>query len=222
MAVNELGMELQSYTLLEEGEHDAVIFGVINIGLQPIEFEKEQKAPGTFIRLVMELPSILDDEGKPATVQKKIRLTSNVEKGNYAKLLVAIGEKVNKNNINDYLSSAALLGFLGKPIVAKVSHFNTDDGKRNMVQELTKLDPRLPQPKGTRETFYFNPFKPDLDVFKKDLTAFAQKEVMGALNATNFPPELHEVYASIQEDRAKEKAGRTAKGVTKTDTSAIE
>ncbi len=82
MAINELGMELQTYSLLEEGEHDAVIFGVINIGLHPIEFEKEQKAPGTFIRLLLEIPSILDEEGKPSVVQKKIRLTSNVEKGN--------------------------------------------------------------------------------------------------------------------------------------------
>lgn len=223
MAINELGMEIKEYTLLDEKEHDAVIFGIINLGLQEgKEYDGKATAAKTAIRLILELPSEVNEEGEAATVQKKINITGNVEKGNYAKLLIALGEKVNKNNINSYLSPAALQGLLGKSVVAKVEHFETTDGKRNMVSELTKLDPRLPQPKGTRHTFFFNPFKPDLEVFKNDLTSYGQKEVMAALNSDNFPAELHEAWAEIQENQAKEKAGKVAKGVTRTNTSSIE
>lgn len=224
MAINELGMEIKEYKLLDEKEYDAVIFGVVNVGLHAIEYEGEQKAPGTFVRLVLEIPSEVDEEGNVSTVQKKIRLTNNIEKGNYAKLLVALGEKVNKNNINSYLSNDALKSLLGKVVTVKLEHFETKDGARNTVRELGKLDSRLPQPKGTREHFFFTPYgaSPDIDVFKKDVTPFTQKEIMSSLNSDHFDKSLHEVYASLQEDYEKEKAGATAKGAKKTNTSAIE
>ena len=220
MAINELGMELKQYNLLDEGDYDAVIFGVINLGLQTVEFQGEVKQPATFIRLILEIPSITDSEGNSATIQKKVKLTSSVDKGNYAKLLVALGEKVTTANISNYLTPAALQGLLGKTASVKIEHFNTADGKRNMVQDISRLDPRLPQPKGTKKHFFFNPFNPDLDVFKDDVTIYGKKEIMGALNSSNFPKELHAAWVEVQEQ--KESNTTTSKGVTKTNTSAIE
>lgn len=224
MAINELGMEIKEYKLLDEGEHDAVIFGVVNVGLHPIEWEGEQKNPGTFIRLVLEIPSIVSEDGSVATVQKKIRLTNNAEKGNYAKLLTDLGEKVTKNNINSYLSNDALKKLLGRAVTVRLEHYETKDGARNTVKELGKLDPRLPQPVGTRELFFFTPYgaSPDIEVFKKEITPFTQKEIMSSLNSDHFDKSLHEAYAEISENYEKEKAGATAKGAKKTNTSAIE
>ncbi len=224
MAINELGMEIKEYNLLEEKEYDAVIFGVVNVGLHPIEYQGEVKSPGTFVRLVLEIPSEKDSDGNVATVQKKIRLTNNVEKGNYAKLLTMLGEKVTKNNINSYLSNDALKSLLGKAVVVKLEHFESDSGTRNSLSEMSRLDPRLPQPVGTREHFFFTPYgaSPDIEVFKKDVTPFTQKEIMSSLNSDHFDKSLHAAYAELQENYEKEKAGSTAKGVKKTNTSAIE
>jgi hypothetical protein len=227
VAINELGMELKEYKLIEEGDYDAVIFGVINLGLQKVEYKDEVKSPATFIRLILEIPSIVNEKGEPATIQKKVKLTASVDKGNYAKLLLALGYKVDKSSIGKYLSIDGLKGLIGKSVVAKIAHFNTSDGKRNMVQELVKLDPRLPQPVGTKKQFLFNPFSPDLDIFKNDVTSYGQDEIMKALNAANFPKELHEAYAASLEAREAKKAGRDTgnsrtSGAIATDTSAIE
>lgn len=213
--LNELGMEIKEYNLLDEGTYDAVIIGVVNTGLHPVKFKGEKKMPASYIRVVLEIPAITNDEGESATVQKRIKLTSHVEKGKFAEVLKALGEKVDKNTIMGYLTHKGLEKLLGKTCTITIDHFETDKGKRNAVGNISRLDPRLEQPKASRKLFCFNPFKPDIAVFKNDVTAFTQKEVMTALNSDNYPPELHEAWAEIQEtDKATSSLS--------SDTSAIE
>lgn len=221
---NDLGIPVSSggYELLPAGEYDAVIHGIINIGLRPVEFQGEKKAPAVFIKLILELPDKLRDDGVSTVVSKKIKLTNSVDKGNYAKLLTTLGEKVSKANINSYLTSDALKALLGKSAIVVVDHWQSDDGVKATVRELLKLDPRLPQPQATRDTFFFNPLAPDLAVFKDTLTYYTKKEIMEALNADNFPPELHAAWAEEQEKQAAKEKNRVANGAVKTDTSAIE
>lgn len=45
---------------------------------------------------------------------------------------------------------------------------------------------------------------------------------MEALNADNFPAELHAAWAEAQEKRASEERNRVSGGAIKTDTSSIE
>lgn len=221
---NDLGIPVSSgnFELLPTGEYDAVIHGIINLGLRPVEFQGEVKAPAVFIKLVLELPDKVREDGMTTVVSKKIKLTNSVDKGNYAKLLTTLGEKVTKANMNSYLSSNALKALLGKSVIVTVDHWQSDDGVKATVRELLKLDPRLPQPKATRETFFFNPLAPDLAVFKDILTYYTKKEVMEALNASNFPAELHAAWAEEQEKKALADKNRVASGAVKTDTSAIE
>lgn len=221
--VNDLGIvESNGYELLEAKDHDAVVHGIVNLGLRPVEFQGEKKNPAVFIKVILELPDVIREDNETAVIGKKVKLTNSVDKGNYAKLLTAFGEKVTKINMSSYLNSEALKKLLGKPIIARIDHWESEEGTRAAVRELVKLDPRLPQPQATRATFFFNPLAPDLEVFKNTLTYFTQKEIMEALNADSFPKELHLEWVKIQEDKAKDASAKLDKNVKTTDTSAIE
>lgn len=191
----------KTYPLLEEKDYDAVVHGIVILGRHPVEFQGQKKEPQVFMRVILELPDVVRDDGTTATTGKKIKITSSVDKGNFAKFLQTLGLKVTEDNIRQYFSNEAQKSLLGKAVVASVAQWEKDGVRAASIREFAKLDPRLPQPKGVRGTFYFNPLSPDLKVFRENLTFRTQQEVMSALNANQFPRELHEAWAEIQIER---------------------
>lgn len=200
---NELGVPESGnrYEVLEGKDYDAVVHGIVSLGLQPVEYKGEKKQPQVFLRVIVELPDVVREDGTTATTGKRIKVTDSVDKGNFAKFLLALGEKVTESNIRSYFSSEALKSLLGRYVVASVEQWESDTGTAASIKEFIKFHPNAPKPMPKRETFYFNPLTPDLKVFENNLSYRTQKDVMSALNANNFPPQLHELWEKIQVER---------------------
>jgi hypothetical protein len=197
----ERGMNTK-YTPLDSGDYDAVVHGIVSLGLNPDVYEGVQKTPKVFLRVIVELPDQLREDGTTITTSRKIKVSNSVDLGNWAKFLTALGEKVTEQNIKSYSSRDKLEDLLGKSVVAVVDQWESDTGLTASIKEFRKLDPRLPQPKAVRETFFFNPLSPDLKIFKENLTFRTKQEVMSALNANQFPAELHQAWKEAQADNA--------------------
>ena len=203
MSVNDMGFAAQvEYKTLAEGDYDAIIHGVVGLGLNPVEFQGEQKAPAVFIKIIYEIPSEVRGDGLSTVIGQKLKLSGNDKSNCYKFLTTLFGTAINKNTAVGYLNSAGLQNLLGKTLSITINHFNKDGKDIAYVGGTTKLDPRLPQPVATREAFFFNPLLPDLNVFKNTITYSTQEQIMGALNAKQFPRELHEEWVSIQENKA--------------------
>lgn len=209
-----------NYKALEQGEYDAVVHGIVSLGLRPDEFTNEsgvteKKDPKIYLRVIFEIPDKLRDDGTTTTTSKSIKLTKDPVKGNWGKFLTALGERVDKDNIDHYKSKEKLNSLLGKSVVVDVAEWKNGEG--SSIAAFRKLDPRLPQPKATRETFFFNPLSPDLKMFRENLTFKTKQEVMSALNANQFPRELHEAWAEVQIEREnKQQDNKTQPKATET------
>jgi hypothetical protein len=205
---NDLGVTStggKSYPVLEAKDYDAVVHGIVSLGRHPVEYQGTKKEPQVFLRIIVELPEVVREDGTTATTGKKIKVTNSVDKGNFAKFLTALGEKVTEANIESYFSNNAQKGLLGKAVVVTVEQWESDTGTAASIKEFTKLDPRLPKPQAKRETFFFNPLSPDLKVFKENLTFRTKQEVMSALNANQFPAELHQAWKEAQAENEQKK-----------------
>lgn len=192
------------FSILEAKDYDAVVHGIIHLGRQNREpFQGKPRKPANMIRVVFELPGELrSNDGLPVVIAKKIPLSDSVEKGNFAKFLVALGEKPTSTNILQYMLKEGLAKLLGKSAVVTVGHFEGDKGETAYVDEITKLDPRLPQPKPVRETFLFHPRQPDMRIFKDILTFWCKQDIMSAVDSDQFPKELHGAWVAAQEAEA--------------------
>ena len=202
-----------NYKALEQGEYDAVVHGIVSLGLRPDEFTNEagaveKKDPKIYLRVIFEIPGKLRDDGTTVTTSKSIKLTRDPVKGNWGKFLTSLGERVDKDSIDHYKSKEKLNGLLGKSVVVDVAEWKNGEG--SSIATFRKLDPRLPQPKATRGVFFFNPLSPDLKIFRENLTFKTQQEVMSALNANQFPRELHEAWAEAQVARENEQQDNKA------------
>lgn len=202
---NDLGFtEKGGYEPTAVGDYDAVIHGIINLGLNPVEFQGQKKDPSVFIKLIYEIPSLIRNDEQTAVIGQRMKLSTNDKSRCYEFLSTVYGAAFNKKNVVGYLNGDGLRALLGKTVSLTVSHFEKDDKNIAYVEKVARLDPRLPQPVPTRELFFFNPLSPDLEVFKNVLTYNTQKQVMEALNANSFPADLHTAWVAIQEDKASD------------------
>lgn len=205
---NEFGYTKGSYEPLKVGKYDAVLHAIIGLGRQKGGMYKgKQKPPVIKLKFVFELPGSLrkteDDEEVTDVIGKNVNISDNVERGGFAAMLKALGENPTSTNITKYMTKAALEKLLGKKVVLSIDHFETEDGDRPYVKEVFELDPRIqPQPEATKKFLYFNPRTPDLEAFKNTITPYTRKIMMEALDADQFPKELHEAYAVIKEQEA--------------------
>lgn len=201
-----------NYPVLASGDYDGVVHGLIYLGTQKrTPWEGKARLPVQQFKVIFELPeSLREDETKlPNVISKTVNISSHIEKGGLAVFLRALGENPTAETINSYRAKDRLLSLLGKSAVLGVEQFEGSEGRKAvMVKSLTKLDPRLPKPKGTREAFYFNPKNPDIKVFKDVITYFTKKKIMEALDADQFPKEIHQAWAEAQEAEASKQTGQ--------------
>lgn len=191
---------------LEVGEYDACIHGIVNLGLRAQSYQGQPKPPKIVFKVIFEIPEQVRDDDQTQVIAKKYTVSAH-KKSNWFKLIKLIGgEDINEKTILQY----PLSKILGKGCRIKVDHWEKDeDTKIAVIQEVNKLDSRLPQPEGTRENFLFSPNDPDLEVFENLLTYYTQKEIMEALDAEQFPKELHASWVKIEEEKAKAQGGTT-------------
>lgn len=213
-----------SYEPLAEGKYDAVLHAIIGLGRQKGSIYKgKQKPPVIKIKFVFELPSSMreleDGTEIPNVIGKNVNVSDSVAKGGFAAMLKALGGHPTEENITSFMRQEALEKLLGRKVVLDVQHFDTEDGSRPFVASLTPLDPRIPdQPEAHREPLYFNPRKPDLKAFKEVITSYTRDIMMSAYDSDQFPKELHEAYATIKEQEAKEGAENKKKSKDEAET----
>lgn len=198
---------------LDAGSYDFVIHGIIGLGLRPKTFEGKEMPPTAVIKIIFELPQSIRDDGQTQVIGYKIN-PSVSPKSNYYKLCkMLLGDRVSEATMSEFVTSKGMQQLLGQVGVLTVKHWDKDGRVIATIDRdgFSKLDPRLPKPEAKRPAFFFNPFAPDLATFKEILTAHSRKEVMEALNADTFPPELHQAYAKSLEDDAAKAKRATAK-----------
>ena len=216
--------------IIPEGDYDAVLQGIVNIGVYP---GWEGKPPEVKIKFIFELPEVVrGEEQLPVMVGKKVKLSAYIKStkktggfdSGFFLLLTALGEKPTSDNILQYLTKDGLSSLLGKTCVVKISHWESDNGPAAKVASLAKLDIRLPQPKGVRETFYFSPYQADVGVFNNKLTYYTKKDVMEALDASTFSAELQAAWIKAQNEQDAKEAIRTKVelDINKINTAAVE
>ena len=222
----DLGFEQKgSFKAIDEGIYDAVIHGIVHLGIHPQLDDpktKKPKPPKGKIKVIFELPDVIRDDGETGLISKDIRLTSG-EKGDYFKLFAAcLGNKVTEEQV----ISTDLEELLGSKLAVTVEQWNNKklnkSGSKVPQDAMNFLDPRLAAvaKPATRPTFLFSPLKPDLEVFKNTLTYWTQKTVMEALNSDTYPKELHAAWVTIQE--SIEDTADTVSSFKGTNTEAIE
>lgn len=185
------------------GTYDALVQAIIWLENQEYTNFSGKKVIGPKVKIVFEIPDMVDDEGKSRVIAKTVNATTN-EKGTLCKIVsatqgVALSSTELKGVINES-STGALHSLLGKAIVLTVDHFNNDSGDTlAYIKEFSTLDKRLPVPEQNREQVFFDPTNPDMQMYEK-LTRYTKKQVMSATNASDFPKELHDAYLKEQED----------------------
>ncbi len=197
---------------LAEGSYDFIIHGIIGLGLRPHTYQGEERPPVSVIKVIFELPEEIRDDKQTQVIGYKLNMSVHEKSNHYAFCRKYLGDRVTKDTMAEFVSAAGLKQLLGAVGVLTVRHWVKDDRVIATIDRegFSKLDARLPKPIATRPAFFFNPFNPDIEVFKNNLTDYARKEVMEALNAENFPAELHQAYAKCLEDKAAAEASKAA------------
>lgn len=222
----DLGYEQKSsFKPVEEGIYDAVIHGIVHLGVQPqLDDPKtgKPKPPRGTLKIVFELPDVIRDDGQTGLISKNMPMSGHEKSGYYKLFAACLGH--NKTN-SEVVISTSVETLLGKKLALTIVNWsNPESGKSGAkVPEngINFLDARLSAvaKPATRPVFFFTPLNPDLDVFNNILTYWTQKTVMEALNASSYPEELHKAWVAIQEARADSTLGTDLKG---TNTDAIE
>lgn len=210
--MNESGyVETSTYAPIPQGNYDAVIQGVINIGLRPQVWKGETKPSQVMYKVIFELPDYKREDDETGLISKKFKLSVSSRSAWFKFMRTILGDEVTEKTLNMY----PINNLLGKSCIVEIDHWEKDEGSAiPVVKEISRLDPRLPQPKPTRELFLFNPRNPDLDVFKNLITFRTQQEIMEAQDSQQFSKELHKLWVKIQEEKAKEQEKDSPKGNT--------
>jgi hypothetical protein len=226
--VNELGMEIKDtkqFSLIPEGQYDFILHGIVSLGMQSNENSKFDKTPKGVFKFIFELPEHIREDEQTSVIGCYINATIGELGAAYKLISVLLGSDFDANKMTEYLTVSGLKNLLGKTGILTIYHTEKNNRVNARVAASAKsnwgflpLDPRLPKPQATRETFLFTPGVPDLEVFKNTLTYWTQKEVMSALNASSWPKELHEAWVEI-ESKQQQKKQELPEGVS---TEAIE
>ncbi len=205
-----------SYEPFPAGRYDGVLHAIISLEMQQHSFQGQDMGARPKVLLLFELPEVsrpaADGKQMPAMLSYEMTLSSS-EKGTFMKVVNAIKHtRMTEDSLADLINEAdgkSLKGMLGKSCVVEVKQFKNKHGDmKNAVAGIHELDPRLPQPKGVRDTFIFTVADPDLTVFKNVLIPWTRDKIMSAINADEFPAEVHEAYRDIKEQEAQNSGNR--------------
>lgn len=204
-----------NYECLPEGSYDYVVHGIVGLGLRPHTFEGKELSPRAEIKVIFEIPDHKREDGQTELLSVRFPISSS-NRSNYFKFCSSIfGESVTgvEDNMNKLCTATGMKEILGKTGTLSVVAWKNDKEKRSVSQKgFYPLHPKAPKPEATREFVFFNPFNPDIKVFKEKLTSWTRKSIMEAVNASEFSDELKKAYEeSKAEDEAKkaEKAKAT-------------
>lgn len=222
----------KEFKVLEPGNYDALIHGIVFLGQVANNFKNKDgspQAPQPTVKIIVEIPSeIKDNDGSTLTMGTDVTLSVG-EKGNFTPIVSAIlNKKMTKEDMAKYMFTSGLKELLGRAVIAGVVNVVKDDNKNRAYLDrkgFHPLDPRLPKPVAKRDTFFFNPYKPDIEVFEKTLTAWTRKQIMSAVNVEAFAPELKQSWAKMSViDAAAEEARKQPNkaAVPNANTNAIE
>lgn len=208
----------KAFPTLPSGKYDAILSAIIDLEFQVTEYEGEESVVHQ-VKLLYEVPELMveseDGTEYPLILGQTVTLSANT-RSKFYKIVNALTQanltdKQVLSMINE--EDGSLKDLLGKACTLKVNEYETkqkdEDGKtikRNGIKEVLELDSRVPQPKGARETFIFVvTAKPNISTFKEKLTSWTQDTIMKAVNADEYPKELHKAYMEVQEQRAADK-----------------
>lgn len=200
------------YETLPEGTYDFVIHGVVGLGLHKKVYQGKEMRPEPKIKLIFEIPEHIRKDGQTELLTIKFPLSNN-EKSNFYKFCTAVlGASVtsNEENMKKLCYSAGLKSLLGHSGTLTVVTWTNGEGRSVDNKGFYPLHPKVAKPVATREPIFFNPFNPDIDVFKNKLTAYTRKEIMEAVNADSFKEELKQAYAETLVADASAKANYTS------------
>lgn len=194
------------YEILPEGAYDFVIHGVIGLGLRKKIYEGKEIGEQAIVKIIFEIPDHLREDKQTELLSIKFPISSN-EKSNYYKFCTALlGQSITDvvENMEKLCYSSGMKELLGKMGTLTVSTWKNGEGRSVSNKGFYPLHPKAPKPISTREFVFFNPFNPDIEVFKTKLTSWTRKEIMEALNADNFKDELKLAYNEcLAEDEKK-------------------
>ena len=204
----DLGFEQKgSFKPVDPGTYDAVVHGIVSLGVQAQKDDpvtKEPKPPKGTLKIIFEMPDVVRDDGQTALISKNMIL-SNHEKSGYYKLFAACLGQTNTTKL--LVTTTSVEELLGKKLALTIVNWhnpeNDTNGAKVPENATNYLDARLAAvaTPATRPTFFFDPMNPSLEIFRDTLTYWTQKTVMDALNASNYPKELHELWVKIQEEK---------------------
>lgn len=201
--------------VIPEGSHDAVLIAIVQNGIHAREYQGKELKPANMLRLIFEVPGLKRDDGQVQVLTKEIPASMN-ERANFFKIFKALGvfkEPTGAELAKAFGTRETVEALLGLTATLNVEHFEKNDGsKGHYIASVSKLDPRLPQPKAESETYIFTFAEPDLDIFKNKLTKFARARIMHAQNAKDLPKEFHEAYIAEQEAQDVE-GGKVAEDI---------
>ncbi len=191
---------------LNEGEYSAVLIGVVYLGTHKRTYKGEDKGQCPKAKLIFEIPSQVSAKGETKVISKNIgNLTTNA-RGSFLPIAsVLLGKKLTSEELARYNKNTAspLKETIGKQVTLSIAHFSTDDGTRAYVEEVRVAHPKDDPITATKDDVYFDPYEGTLATFNT-LTYYTKSEVMSAVDAKEFPAELHKQWVKDQEQKAKE------------------
>lgn len=212
-----------TYECLPEGTYDFVVHGIIGLGLRPQSFEGQEKPPAAEIKIIFEIPEqdgiTLREDGQTELLSLKMKISNHERSGYYKFCTTVMGASVtsNEDNMKKLCTATGMKELLGKTGTLTVATWKNGQGRSVSNKGFYPSHPKAPKPVATRETVFFNPFAPDIAVFRKNLTSWTRKQIMEAVNASSFSDELKQAYEETKaEDEAKRQEGGNNKQAAST------
>ena len=195
------------YEVLKPGKYDAVLSAVITLEHQLKVFKGEESVYNQY-RLLFELPNemiTIGEEELPSILSLDVSVQNINEKSKVFKIVNnLLHQSLSKDEIAELVGNEeGIKTLLGKPAVLTISKYKSRYGtEHNAIKDVSELDPRLPQPEAVRKPFIFSVANPDLNIFKNKVSRYTRDKIMSAVNADEFPKELHKAYCQLKEQEA--------------------
>ena len=209
---DEMTFEVETITdfkIPDEGMQDMIIQGLVDLGSQPQRpfknkktGEEEPKPPCLMLRIVFEVPV-----GDNMTAKISKDYTRKVsDDSNLGKLLkAAFRTNTVLDAANMFKSPGGSQALIGTKVRGDVIHRVKGDKTYANLGDVVALDPRVVDsvPDLQGEPFIFMFKRSDaVEVFKKHLEPWVRDQIVKSLNSDQLPPEVHEAYKDMQEDKA--------------------
>ncbi len=186
-----------------EGMNDVVIQGLVDMGSQPQQYQGEPRPPSLMLRVVFEV--VVDDSGATAKVSRDYPRKISDKSGLGKLLKAAFRTKTVDEAAAKFRSPGGAQSLLGAKIRGEITHRSKGERTYANIGEVVALDPRVVDsvPNLQGEPFIFMFKRSDaVEVFKKHLEPWVRDQIIKSLNSDQLPPEVHEAYKDMQEDKA--------------------